>query len=147
MKQDKRSSLKLALAGSFLARWSTPSIIAVSLPAHAQTTLCDPVDAISYEGFLPSNVQCVVGNPNRVTFDLLNSGAPNLTFTGLDASEGIRTHISPSLPFDIAFDETVSIVIESTLDSVANCPDLRLITYLVENDEGCVGAAGFLLFR
>ena len=79
-------------------------------------------------------------------FDLHNSGAPNLTFTGLDASEGTRVHTSPSLPFDRAFEETVSIVVESTLDSVANCPDLRVITYLVENDEGGVGAAVVLLF-
>ena len=146
MKQDKRTSIKLALAGGFLSRWATPSILAISLPAHAQTTLCDPVDAISYDGFLPSNVQCVVGNPNRATFDLLNIGAPNLTFIGLDASEGTRVHISPPLPFDIANGETVSIVVESTLDSVANCPDLRVIHYLVENDDGCGGFVGIVLF-
>lgn len=146
MKQDKRTSLKLALAGGFLSRWSTPSIIAVSLPVHARASLCDPVDAIFYEGFLPSNIQCVLGNPNRATFDLTNTNGPNLTFTRLDVSDGTRTHIGPPLPFDMANGETVSFVVESTLDSVANCPDLRVITYLVENEAGCSGAVGTSLF-
>ncbi len=148
MKEDtnKRTSIKLALAGCFLTRWLTPSIIAVNLPAHAQTS-CNPVDAISYGGFIPFDVQCVVDNPNRVTFNLLNSGAPNLKFTSLDASAGIRNHISPPLPFHIAYDETVSIVVESTLNTVPSCPDLQSFGYLVTNDNGCGGFVGISLFH
>lgn len=140
MKQDKRKSLKLALATSVLSRWATPSIMAVStLPAHAQTSICDPRDPIVYEGFIPSNIQCVVGSPNRVTFDLLNNDVSTLTFNVLDVSDGSQIHISPPLPFNLAFGETVGVVVESSQNNVDNCPNLQFLTYLVGNEDGCVG--------
>ena len=131
MKQDKRTSLKIALASGFLARWATPTIISISLPAHAQTSDCSPVNATLYEGFIASNIGCAVGSPNRLTFDLLNNSGADLTFTLLDSSDGSLTHISPSLPFELAVGESISIEIESTTD----CSELSRVGYSVQDAE------------
>ena len=138
MKQDKRRSLKLAVASfSTISFWTTPMVIAVSLPAHAQVSLCDPVDAGLYDSEV-TNVQCIPDSPNRVSFDIQHNYGYDLTIRALGFSTTVRNHISPNLPFVMTSGSTTNFVVESTLDNITGCPDLSGFGYLADGGN-CFG--------
>ena len=81
-----------------LLKWTPPVVLAVTLPAHSQTT---PTDSPSAIGFAFSTESCLVDlNGSTLTLSVRNTLGPDLVVTEIKSSNSdiSITSVSPALP-------------------------------------------------